>query len=160
MASDKGSRQEREDKSGLLIKDIISKELGAQECLYYILPDEQQEISDKLIELEKEGCSIIFTTGGTGLSVRDVTPEATLQVIDKQIPGIVEAMRIFSFKNSPRSILSRAIAGVRNKTLIINLPGSPKAVEECLAIILPVLDHAVNIINGKASECARSISQG
>ncbi|MDD5045275.1 MAG: MogA/MoaB family molybdenum cofactor biosynthesis protein [Candidatus Omnitrophica bacterium] len=155
VASDKGSRKEREDKSGLLIKDIVSKELHAKECVYCILPDDEKEISDKLIALTEERCNIIFTTGGTGLSARDVTPEATLKVIDKEVPGICEAMRLLSFKSSPRSILSRAVAGIRKKTLIINLPGSPRAVEECLDIILPALDHAVGIISGEASECGR-----
>jgi molybdopterin adenylyltransferase len=120
---------------------------------YDILPDEKELIKEKLIEYGKL-VDLILTTGGTGLSPRDVTPEATIEVIDRQIPGIAEAMRIEGLKKTRRAMLSRAVAGVRGKTLIINLPGSPKAVKENLEIILGVLPHAIEKIKGDMSECA------
>jgi molybdenum cofactor synthesis domain-containing protein len=96
---------------------------------------------------------VILTTGGTGLSPRDVTPEATLQIIEREVPGIPEAMRRVSTKITPKAMLSRATAGIRGNTLIINLPGSPKAVKENLEVVLPVLDHALEILTGRGSEC-------
>jgi molybdopterin adenylyltransferase len=150
--SDKGSKGEREDASGPLIREML-KGIDAEVKYYDILPDEKELIKGKLIEYGKL-VDLILTTGGTGLSPRDVTPEATIEVIERQIPGIAEAMRIEGLKKTRRAMLSRAVAGVRGKTLIINLPGSPKAVKENLEIILGVLPHAVEKIKGDTSECA------
>lgn len=151
--SDRGSRGEREDLSGPLIKDML-KGIGAEVKYYEILPDEKGLIKERLIEYSKE-VELILTTGGTGLLPRDVTPEATLEVIDRQVPGIAEAMRAEGFKKTGRAILSRAVAGVKGRTLIINLPGSPKAVKENLDVILDVIPHAIEKIKGDTTECAR-----
>ena len=150
--SDKGSKGEREDTSGPMIREML-KGIDAEVKYYDILPDEKELIKEKLIEYGKL-VDLILTTGGTGLSQRDVTPEATIEVIERQIPGIAEAMRIEGLKKTRRAMLSRAVAGVRGKTLIINLPGSPKAVKENLEIILGVLPHAIEKIKGDTSECA------
>jgi len=150
--SDKGSKGEREDASGPMIREML-KGIDAEVKYYDILPDEKELIKEKLIEYGKL-VDLILTTGGTGLSQRDVTPEATIEVIERQIPGIAEAMRIEGLKKTRRAMLSRAVAGVRGKTLIINLPGSPKAVKENLEIILGVLPHAIEKIKGDTSECA------
>ena len=151
--SDKGSRGEREDLSGPLIEDML-KRIDAEVKFYEILPDEKETLKEKLIKYS-EKADLIFTTGGTGLSPRDVTPEATLEVIDRQIPGIAEAMRAEGLKKTSRAMLSRAVAGVKGRSLIINLPGSPKAVKENLAVILDVIPHAIEKIKGDSSECAR-----
>lgn len=151
--SDKGSKGEREDSSGPLIKDML-KGIGAEVKHYEILPDEKELIKEKLIKYSKE-VDLIITTGGTGLSPRDVTPEATLEVIDRQVPGIAEAMRSEGLKKTSRAMLSRAVAGVKGRSLIINLPGSPKAVKENLAVILDVIPHAIEKLKGDTKECAR-----
>jgi len=150
--SDKGSKGEREDASGPMIREML-KGIDAEVKYYDILPDEKELIKGKLIEYGKL-VDLILTTGGTGLGPRDVTPEATIEVIERQIPGIAEAMRIEGLKKTRRAMLSRAVAGVRGKTLIINLPGSPRAVKENLEIILGVLPHAIEKIKGDTSECA------
>ena len=150
--SDKGSKGEREDLSGPLIKDML-KSIDAEVKHYDILPDEKELIKEKLIKYSKE-VDLIITTGGTGLSPRDVTPEATLEVIDRQVPGIAEAMRSEGLKKTSRAMLSRAVTGVKGRSLIINLPGSPKAVKENLAVILDVIPHAIEKIKGDTSECA------
>jgi len=150
--SDKGSKGEREDASGPMIREML-KSIDAVVKYYDILPDEKNLIKEKLIEYGKL-VDLVLTTGGTGLGPRDVTPEATIEVIDRQISGIAEAMRIEGLKKTRRAMLSRAVAGVRGKTLIINLPGSPKAVKENLEIILGVLPHAIEKIKGDTSECA------
>lgn len=150
--SDKGSKGEREDLSGPLIADIL-KPIGADLKYYEILPDEKELIKKKLMEY----CSkvdLILTTGGTGVAPRDVTPDATLEVIDKEVSGIAEVMRSEGFKKTRRAVLSRAVAGIKGNTLIINLPGSPKAVKENLEIILDVILHAVEKIKGDTTECA------
>lgn len=152
--SDKGSKGEREDQSGSIIKEML-KSIGAEIKLYDILPDEKELIKNKLIQYSSQ-VDLIITTGGTGLSPRDVTPEATLEVIDKQIHGITEAMLIEGLKKTQRAMLSRAVAGIRGSCLIINLPGSPKAVKENLEVIIDVLPHAIEKIKGDTSECARS----
>lgn len=151
--SDKGSKGEREDLSGPAIGEML-KLIGAEVKLSEILPDEKELIKEKLIEFSGR-VDLILTTGGTGLSPRDVTPDATIEVIDRHIPGIAEAMRSEGMKKTSRSMLSRAVAGVRGEALIINLPGSPKAVKENLASILEVIPHAVEKIKGDKSECAR-----
>lgn len=153
-ASDKGSRGEREDLSAKAIREEIAV-IGAEVLEYVVIPDEQELIEAKLIEFtDIKGLDLILTTGGTGFSPRDVTPEATLAVIDRVVPGIPELMRMESFKITPRAVLSRATAGIRKQTLIINLPGSPKAVRENLGWILPTLPHGLDILKGAASECA------
>ena len=150
--SDKGWIGERRDESGQIAQQYISR-LNIQVAEYEIVPDEKEIISAKLRKWADEiGLDLIITSGGTGLSPRDVTPEATLAVVDKIIPGLTEAMRMETMKKSPTSILSRAVAGSRDKCLIINLPGSPNGVRECLEVILPVLPHAMETLAGKVFE--------
>ena len=151
--SDKGSRGERQDESGEAIREIISH-IDVSIVNYDIIPDEKELIVQKLVKwADEDNLDMIVTTGGTGLSPRDVTPEATLAVVDKIVPGFAEAMRAESLKNTPMAMLSRAVVGTRGKCLIINLPGSPKAVRECLEVILPALPHAVETLKGQAGEC-------
>ena len=151
--SDKGAQGQRSDESGKAIRDSLSSLEDRQVVKYEIVPDEMDVICHKLVEWADEGnADIIITTGGTGLSQRDVTPEATLAIVDKIVPGFAEAMRIKTFNTTPMAMLSRATAGVRGKCLIINLPGSPKAVRECLEVILPAIPHAVEIIKGEVTE--------
>jgi molybdopterin adenylyltransferase len=153
VISDKGWRGERLDKSGQTAREIISQ-LNLDIVKYEIVPDEADIISGKLSEwCDEVGLDLIVTSGGTGLAVRDVTPEATLKIIDKTIPGLTEAMRIETMKKKPEAILSRAVAGSRGKCLIINLPGSPGAVKECLEVILPALPHALDVLGGNVSDC-------
>lgn len=148
--SDKGSQGERMDTSGPLIQKIIERKLSGKVVKYIIIPDEKKIIASFLKSwVDKEKLDLIFTTGGTGLAKRDVTPEATKEVIDYEIPGFAEIMRIQGYQKTPFAILSRALAGLRKKTLIINLPGSERAVKENLNFILPVLPHALEIISGK-----------
>jgi molybdenum cofactor synthesis domain-containing protein len=151
--SDKGSRGEREDLSGPAIGELL-RGIGAEVKHYEILPDERDVIRDTLLAYSGK-VDVILTTGGTGLSPRDVTPDATLEVIDREVPGIAEAMRVEGLKKTSRAMLSRAVAGVKGQTLIINLPGSPRAVKENLAVIMDVIPHAVEKIKGDTSECAR-----
>lgn len=151
--SDKGSKGERRDESGPAIEMLIKK-IDGKVVSYDILPDEKALIKKKLLSLCNK-VDLILTTGGTGLSPRDVTPEATREVIKREIPGIAEAMRYEGLKKTPFAMLSRAVSGVRGKTLIINLPGSPKAVEENLSVILESLSHAIEKIKGSKAECAR-----
>jgi molybdopterin adenylyltransferase len=154
-ASDKGARGQREDESAKVIRDLTSS-LGSV-IDYTVLPDDEEAISNELKRLADErAIDIVFTTGGTGLSPRDVTPEATLKVIDRLVPGLVEAMRAQGLKKTPHAMLSRAVAGIRGRTLIINLPGSPRAVEENLAVVLPALPHALEILTGRGTECGQS----
>jgi molybdenum cofactor synthesis domain-containing protein len=153
-ASDKGAKGEREDKSGQVISEKLRPLADTLE--YRVVPDEKELLEKAFIQLADEvKVDLILTTGGTGFGPRDVTPEATLAVIDKQVPGIPEAMRWESYKITPKAMLSRATAGIRGETLIINLPGSPKAVAECLDVILPALDHGLEILTGRGGECAR-----
>ena len=150
--SDKGWRGERADESGKVIRELISH-LDSHMERYEIVPDEMDIISLKLKEWADEGIlDVIITTGGTGLSQRDVTPEATLAIVDRVVPGIAEAMRARTLEKTPMAMLSRATAGLRKKCLIINLPGSPKAVRECLEVALPAITHAVEIIKGVVTE--------
>lgn len=154
-ASDKGSAGEREDLSGAAVRQI-AEDAGWQIRIMDIVPDEKPVIEGKLIDYaDKMGLDLVFTTGGTGFSPRDVTPEATLAVVERLTPGIPEAMRLASMQITSRAMLSRAVAGIRGKTVIINLPGSPKGVKECLNAILPSLQHGVDILKGTAAECAQ-----
>jgi molybdenum cofactor synthesis domain-containing protein len=148
--SDQGSQGRRQDKSGDVIRETMS---DCHIVRYEIVPDEADVIAGKLSEwADGGGVDAILTSGGTGLGPRDVTPEATASVIDKTVPGFAEAMRARTLEITPFAMLSRAAAGVRGKCLIINLPGSPKAVQECLEVILPAIPHAVDIIKGKITE--------
>ena len=150
--SDKGARGQRYDESGQTIRDIFS-DLGSDIAGYEIVPDEMDVIRQKLAEWsDNKETDVIITTGGTGLGERDVTPEATIAVVDRVVPGLAEAMRAASLSKTPMAMLSRATAGVRGKCLIINLPGSPKAVRECLEVVLPAIPHAVDIIKGVVTE--------
>jgi molybdopterin adenylyltransferase len=153
VISDKGWRGERPDKSGQTAKEVISQ-LRIDILKYEVVPDEADVISGRLREwCDEGGLDLVLTSGGTGLSDRDVTPEATLAVVDKVIPGLTEAMRMETMKRKPEAILSRAVAGSRGNCLIINLPGSPKAVQECLEVVLPVLPHALDVLGGRVSDC-------
>jgi len=155
--SDKGSRGERYDGSGAAIQDRIAL-MGGRVVRYDIIPDEVDVISRRLIEWADAGdVNVILTTGGTGLGPRDVTPEATAPILDKLVPGIPEAMRMETFGKTPTAILSRAVAGVRKKCLIINMPGSPNGVRECMEVIMEALVHAVEIINGSVTEHAPDV---
>jgi len=147
--SDKASKGEREDKSGPLLKDLVEFN-GGKVIDTKVVPDEEQQIGASLIEWADGGeVQIIFTTGGTGLSERDITPEATAKVIEHEAPGFSEAIRQQAFKDTKKAILSRGISGVRGKTLIINFPGSTKAVDESFKIVQSVLSHAVEILEGQ-----------
>ncbi len=150
--SDKGSKGEREDLAGPIIREMIT-EIGATVKYYAVIPDERDLITERLIEYSNK-VDLVITTGGTGLSPRDVTPEATREVIDREIPGIAEAMRLAGLEKTKRAMLSRAVAGVRGKTLIINLPGSPKAVREGLEAVMDVIPHAIEKISGSTEDCA------
>jgi molybdopterin adenylyltransferase len=150
--SDKGSQGQRQDKSGEVIRQAVSN-LESNVVKYEIVPDEEDIIAAKLTGWADGGeIDVILTTGGTGLGRRDVTPEATLSVIDREVPGFAEAMRSRSLEKTPMAVLSRAVAGLRGECLIINLPGSPNAVSECLEVVLPAVPHAIEIIKGEVTE--------
>lgn len=154
-SSDTGYEKKREDKSGPLVKEIL-EQAGYHVIRVVVLPDERQMLADEMRRIADYGeAELIMTTGGTGFSERDCTPEATLDVITRQVPGIPEAMRMFSMQITKRAMLTRGTAGIRGKTLIINLPGSPKAVKECLEIILPEIAHGLDILTGDAGDCAK-----
>lgn len=151
--SDRSSQGIREDSSGPALAAMLADE-ELEVCKSLIIPDEKSEIKDAIIKFaDKEKLDLILTTGGTGVSPRDVTPDATLEVIEKQIPGMAEAMRHQSMNITPYAMISRAIAGIRGRCLIVNLPGSPKGAKENLAVILPALKHALEKIKGDAAEC-------
>lgn len=154
-SSDKGSAGEREDVSGAVIREMVENK-GYKVIRQVILPDEKDLLSEEMKNMaDNLGVELILTTGGTGFSKRDVTPEATIQVCERMAPGITEAIRYFSLQITPRAMLSRATAGIRNNTLIINLPGSPKAVRESLDFCLDSVHHGLEILTGRDSECAR-----
>lgn len=152
--SDRSARGERPDASGEAIAAMLAcmSEIDSTRAL---VPDEQALISSKLVEWADTGSmDLILTTGGTGLAPRDVTPEATLAVVDRLVPGMAEAIRAESLKKTPNAMLSRAVCGVRGSCLIINLPGSPKAVRECLETVLPAIPHAIDLLRGSVGDCA------
>ncbi len=152
--SDKGARGEREDESGRLLGEMV-RGLGEILC-YQVIPDEQVTISSMLKSWsDEQKLDLILTTGGTGLSPRDLTPQATATVLDYEIPGMAEAMRAASLKKTPHAMISRALVGVRGQTMIINLPGSPKGVKENLEVLLPALPHALAKLKGDPADCAR-----
>lgn len=153
--SDKGAKGEREDKSGPLIVEMLS-EAGYNVVETILLPDEKALLKQQLIRLaDQRQVNLILTTGGTGFSPRDITPEATLEICDRNASGIAEAIRAYSMTITPRAMLSRAASGIRKQTLIVNLPGSPKAVKESLGFVLPTLEHGLGILRGTTGECAR-----
>lgn len=151
--SDKGSQGEREDTSGAFLKQKLTEE-GYVLQSYSIIADKKQLIIDNLIELvDDQKISLIVTTGGTGVSPSDITPEAMAEVLEREIPGMAEAMRSASLKKTSRAMLSRGKVGIRKESLIINLPGSLKAVRENLEVVLPVIPHALEKIEGEQSDC-------
>ena len=155
VASDKGAKGERVDQSGEVIRDIMTKE-GYDVIEKLIVPDDLETLAQTMKTWADDNyVDLILTTGGTGFSMRDNTPEATRQIVTKLVPGFSEVMRSESMKITPRAMLSRGTAGIRHFTLIINMPGSPKAVSESLGFILPALDHGLKILVGDAAECAR-----
>jgi molybdenum cofactor synthesis domain-containing protein len=152
--SDKGAAGQRKDVSGPLLADLLHN-LGAQVVHQAIVPDERAEIEQVLLMLADELCvDLVVTTGGTGLTPRDVTPEATRAVIEREAPGLAEALRFEGYRRTPLAVLSRGVAGVRGRTLVVNLPGSPKAVREGMETLLPILPHAVKMLRGVDTEHA------
>lgn len=157
--SDKGAAGEREDKSGPVIREMLEDE-GYEVLETLLLPDSRQKLEYQLMRLaDQRQVNVVFTTGGTGFSERDVTPEATIAVCDRMAPGIAEAMRYYSLQITPRAMLSRQTSGIRNKTLIVNMPGSPKACREDMGFILPALKHGLGILRGTDGECGSDPSE-
>lgn len=155
--SDKGAAGEREDQSGPLICKLLEEEKDYQVVETLLLPDEQKKLERELCRLaDQRQVNLILTTGGTGFSKRDRTPEATLAVCERMAPGIAEAMRYYSLQITPRAMLGRGVSGIRGKSLIINLPGSPKAVRENLESVLPVLKHGLGVLRGSEAECGKT----
>ena len=153
--SDKGAAGEREDKSGAVIREILEA-AGYEVAAQSLLPDEGEALKKELIRLSDQvQCDLVLTTGGTGFSRRDVTPEATMAVAERNAPGIAEAIRAYSMTVTKRAMLSRGVSVIRGGTLIINLPGSPKAVRESLEYVLDTLPHGLDILSGRGGECAR-----
>ncbi len=154
IMSDKGAAGDREDRSGEQIKEMLGPDFVV--AYYEVIPDEKDIIIEKMKHAcDQLGLNLLLTSGGTGFSSRDVTPEASLQVIEKLVPGIPEAMRSYGMQKTPKAMLSRSVAGIRKNTLIINLPGSVKGVRESLEAVLPALAHGLDIIIGSASECGQ-----
>ena len=153
--SDKGAAGEREDKSGAVIKEILES-AGYEVVAQSLFPDEGEALKAELIRLSDQvQCDLVLTTGGTGFSRRDVTPEATMAVAERNAPGIAEGIRAYSMTVTKRSMLSRGVSVIRGGTLIVNLPGSPKAVRESLEYVLDTLPHGLDILSGRGGECAR-----
>ncbi len=153
IASDKGSRGEKEDTSAQVVRELIEEELQGSIVDHRVVPDELDEIMAALIEMaDYYHADLIVTTGGIGLGPRDVTPEATLRVIDREAPGIAEAMRAHAMQKSKKEMLTRGVAGVRGSTLILNLPGNPKGTHEHFSAVMEILPLALEIIGGSAEE--------
>lgn len=153
-ASDAGSKGERVDESSLVIRELLPE--GFEVHGYELVQDDRTTIAGVLMKwADNEGLDLIMTTGGTGFSSRDITPEATLDVIERQVPGIPEALRAMSFQKTNRAMLSRGVAGIRGGTLIVNMPGSPVACREYMEFLIPVLSHGLEILTGKSTNCAR-----
>ena len=154
-SSDKGYRGEREDKSGQVIEEIVSQN-GFKVIKKVVLPDEKDLLEKEMINMcDNLNVNLLLTTGGTGFSKRDITPEATKEILDREAPGICEAIRMYSMQITKRAMLSRAVSGIRKDTLIVNLPGSPKACKEALDFVLDDVKHGIDILLGEARECAR-----
>lgn len=157
--SDRCSEGLCEDKSGPLISEMLS-DLG-KTAEYLIVPDEKEKIIEALKYMcDNIGADVVFTTGGTGFAPRDVTPEASKAVFDREAPGISEAIRLKSLEITPKAMLSRGTSGIRKNTLIINLPGSPKAVKESLEVVIPILPHAVEVLSGNTLSCGGNYGKG
>lgn len=157
-ASDRASAGVYEDISGKAIIETMNEYLTSKwEPVYKVIPDEQAQIEQAMIDLEEEGCCLIVTTGGTGPALRDVTPEATENVCQKMMPGFGEQMRAVSLQYVPTAILSRQTAGIRNKALIINLPGKPKSIRECLDAVFPAVPYCIDLIEGPYLECDEAV---
>ena len=153
-ASDACARGEREDKSGEFLAQLLT-ELGAHIVAKEIMSDDLEPLSDKLREYaDRPDVNLILTTGGTGFAIRDHTPEATRRILEREAPGLSEAMRIETLKNTPMAMISRGVSGIRSSTLIINLPGSPKAVRESFEVIRPVLNHVIDLLAGDTRHTA------
>ena len=150
-ASDRGTRGERVDLSGPLAREILMP--WGDVAAYRLVPDELMELAAAMAAMAAQGLDLVVTTGGTGLSPRDVTPEATMQVIERVVPGVAEAMRAAGREKTPHAMLSRGVAGISGRTLIVNLPGSPRGVQESLSVLTPVLEHALELVNGRGGEC-------
>ena len=154
-SSDKGYSGEREDKSGKVIEEIVS-ENGFNVIIKVVLPDEKTLLENEMINMcDNLNVNLLLTTGGTGFSKRDITPEATRDIIEREAPGICEAIRMYSMQITKRAMLSRAVSGIRKDTLIVNLPGSPKACKEALDYVLDDIKHGIDILLGTSKECAR-----
>lgn len=155
-ASDKGSKGEREDISGSIINEMLKKK-GYEVVKCSVLPDDRQLLATEIISMCDElKVNLVITTGGTGFSPRDITPEATKDVLEREVPGICEAIRAHSITITKRAMLSRGISGIRKNTLIVNLPGSPKAVKESLDYIIDTIEHGLEILTGQTGECGRT----
>ena len=153
ISSDKGAQGERIDKSGPTIRQTLKNKIFVVEG-YQIVPDEKKSIQKALLQFtDEQKYDLIITSGGTGISPRDVTPEATQEVIDRLLPGFAEAMRMQSIPSTPHAMISRAICGTRHKSLIVNLPGSPQGAQECLEVILPAIPHAIAKLKGDPTDC-------
>jgi molybdenum cofactor synthesis domain-containing protein len=154
-ASDKGAQGQRIDESGKVIQSIV-RERGYTVVRYVVLPDDYEELSKEMIHMADDlKINLVLTTGGTGFSERDITPEATKSVIEREAPGVAEAIRAYSLSITLRAMLSRGLCGIRKKTVILNLPGSPKAVKESLEYVIDSMHHGLEILLGRTAECAR-----
>jgi molybdenum cofactor synthesis domain-containing protein len=152
--SDKGSRGEREDLTGKKLIEFLKGQGNYLVKEYVMIPDDKEILKNELIKFSDNGIDLILTNGGTGFSKRDITPEATKEVIEREIPGISEYIRMKSCEITKRAMLSRAISGIRKNTIIINLPGSPKGAIESIEFVIDILPHGIDILRGDASECA------
>ena len=151
--SDKGSAGRREDKSGPALRELLVTDYDVSDIT--VIPDEIPVIAETIrLEVDEKGMDLVVTTGGTGVTKRDVTPEATRMVIERELPGFAEVMRAGSYKITPNAIISRAVCGIRKESIIINLPGSPKAATECLRFVLEAIPHALSKLKGDPSDCA------